>query len=181
MTRLPRVTEILSIMDNAYADVPRETLQRAAERGSALHGICCQHLASMMDLCPKPSAIDADYTAGYMGFLEWVAQRNVTPLLVEATSTNEKDGYTGTPDALVTYGDGTVVLPDLKFTASVLRINRVQVQAYLKLPDYTQAKKAVLIHINHQTGHWEEVPVQPNPRDWVAFKSALSLYHWRQS
>lgn len=182
MTTLPRVTELLRILSDDYADVPQAPLQRAQERGTALHGLCCQHLASMMDLCPKPAEIDAEYVAGYMGFLEWVEKNDVRPILVETPSINEKDGYIGTPDALVRYGDdGPIVLVDLKFTAALFRKNHVQLLAYWKMKGYTEAKQAVLLQINHETGKWEEIEVQQNPRDWVAFKSALNIYHWRQA
>lgn len=180
MSHYPHVTEILKIMEDAYGDVPPAALQAAAERGTALHGICCQHLASMMDLCPKPTDIDAEYVSAYMGFLEWVQKKQVTPYLVEQYSVNEKDGYCGTPDALVQYGTGDLVLIDMKFTSAILSLNHVQCQAYNRLAGYTRAKKLALLHIDPKTGEWAEVPVQSNPRDWAAFKSALSIYQWRQ-
>lgn len=179
MQKLPRVTEILKIMEDAYGDVPKEALQRAAERGSALHGLCCQHLASMMGLCPRPSEIEAEHVAAYEGFLAWVHKHDVVPYVVEQLSVNEKDGYTGTPDALVQYVDGRLVLVDLKFTSAILRLNRVQVQAYSKLDGFTRAQKLILLHINPLTGEWEEIEVKHNPRDWAAFRSALSIYQWR--
>lgn len=182
MTTLPRVSEILSILSDDYADVPHESLQRAAERGTALHGLCCQHLASMMGLCPKPSAIEAEHVAAYMGFLEWVEQRKVKPILVETDSVNLRDGYRGTPDALVQYGNaGPIVLVDLKFTAALFRRNRIQIQAYWKMKSYTEAKEAYLLKIDHETGAWEEIPVVQNPRDWIAFASALNVWTWRQA
>ena len=182
MITLPRVTEILKILSDDYADVPQEALQRAQERVTALHGLCCQHLASMMELCPKPAEIDAEYVAGYLGFLEWVEARDVRPHLVETDSVNEEDGYKGTPDCLVQYGDDpTLILPDFKFVATILRKNHLQVNAYRKMKAYREAKKGVLIHIDPYTGKWQEIQVLQNPRDWIAFKSAINIYHWRQA
>ena len=180
MSHYPHVTAILRILEDAYADAPQEALREAADRGTALHGICCQHLAFMMGLCPKPSEIADEYAKAYAGFLDWIQKKQVTPYLVEQYSVNEKDGYCGTPDALVQYGDGTLVLPDLKFTAAILRLNHVQCQAYHRLAGYTRAQKLALIHIDPKTGEWEEVPVKANPRDWLGFKSALNVYQWRQ-
>lgn len=179
MSHYPHVTAILRILEDAYADVPQEALRAAADRGTALHGICCQHLAFMMGLCPKPSEIADEYTKAYAGFLDWIHKKQVTPYLVEQYSVNEKDGYCGTPDALVQYGDGTLVLIDMKFTSAILRLNHVQVQAYHKMAGYTRAQKLALIHIDPKTGEWEEVPVKSNPRDWLAFKSALNIHAWR--
>lgn len=179
MSHYPHVTSILRIMEDAYADVPQEALRAAADRGTALHGICCQHLAWMMELCPRPSDIADEYAKAYAGFLGWVEIKKVTPYLVEQYSVNEKDGYCGTPDALVQYGDGTLVLIDMKFTSAILRLNHVQVQAYHKMAGYTRAQKLAMIHIDPKTGEWEEVPVQSNPRDWIAFKSALNIHAWR--
>lgn len=179
MGHYPHVTAILRIMKDEYEDAPEDALRHAQERGSALHGLCCQHLASMMELCPKPSEIEAEYCAGYLGFLEWVEANDVTPFLVEQYSVNEKDGYCGNPDALVQYGDGTLHLVDLKFTAVILRTNKVQIQMYHKLAGYTRATHLDLIHIKPDTGKWEPIPVPPNPRDYIAFKSAINLFHWR--
>ena len=177
--KLPRVTAILRIMEDAYGDVPSDALQRAADRGTALHGICCQHLAAMMDLCQLPTIENPDYERHYAGFLEWVTKRSITPYLVEQLSVNEEEGYIGTPDALVQYGTGELVVVDMKFTASIIRLNRVQIQAYHKLAGYTRAQKLILLHINPTSGEWEEIEVKPNPRDWCAFKCAISINQWR--
>ena len=177
--KLPRVTAILRIMEDAYGDVPSDALQRAADRGTALHGICCQHLAAMMDLCPVQAVEDPDYARPYAGFLEWIEKRQVKPWLVEEYSVNEKDCYCGTPDALVRYGTGELVLIDAKFTSALIRLNRVQIQAYRKLEGYARAQKLILLHIDPTTGEWKEHEVKPNPRDWCAFKCAISINQWR--
>lgn len=182
MKLLPRVSEILSILDNTYDAVPHRTLKTAAERGTALHALCTQHLASMIGLCWKPAEIEAEYSAAYLGFLEWVEAKRVQPIVVEQQGINIDDGYTGTPDALVRYGDESAqILVDLKFTASIIRRNFVQVQAYGRLDAYRQATRWTLVHIDPLSGRWREIPVIPNPRDWIAFKSAISIYYWRQA
>jgi hypothetical protein len=90
-------------------------------------------------------------------------------------------GLAGTLLAFSLLEKGEEVLIDLKFTASILRINKVQVQAYRKLDDYKTAKKAILLHFHPVTGNLKVHPVPNNPHDWAAFLNALNVLKWRQA
>lgn len=178
--KLPRVSEVLAILGDSYANVPAHVLETASERGTALHRLCLTYLAAQMDLCEMPVPTPP-YVAAYNGFVSWTIERQIVPIAVEQGSENLRDGYRGTPDTLVQYGPkGVLTIPDIKFTAAILPINRVQVQAYWKMDLYKDARKAMLLHINHETGAWREHHVEQSPRDWSAFLSALNVWKWRQ-
>jgi hypothetical protein len=172
----------LRILDDAYACVPQAAMEQAAKRGTELHKLCLSYLASQGGMCHEPLEIPKEYDAAYLAFVKWVIAFNVQPVAVEQYSISDKYGYGGTPDALVVYaGMQNETLIDLKFTASILRINLVQIQAYWRLPLYATAQRALLVHINPVSGELKQVTVKKDPRDWSAFLNALSIYKWRLS
>lgn len=174
---LHHVSHVLRVLDDAYAGVPVAAMEAAVERGTQLHRLCLTYLASLDGVHEAPIPTP-DYVPAYTAFVEWVTSNGVLSVAIEQVSQNDKHGYCGTPDALVIY-QGAYTLIDLKFTASILRINRVQIQAYRRLDDYKEATQALLLHINPVTGHLKQETVKNNPRDWAAFLNALSILKWR--
>lgn len=174
---LPRVSTILRVLDDAYAGVPQAMMQAAAERGEILHRLCLTYLVSLDGVHEAPVPTP-DYVPAYTAFVEWVTSNGVLSVAIEQKSENKKHGYCGTPDALVIY-KGAYTLIDLKFTASILRINRVQLQAYRRLDEYREATHSLILHIDPRTGHLKQENVKNNPRDWAAFLNALSILKWR--
>jgi hypothetical protein len=171
------VSEVLRVLDDAYAGIPQSVLETAAARGEALHRLCLSYLASLDGVHEEPVPTPP-YEAAYNAFTQWVRVHAVLVVAIEEPSVNATHGYRGTPDALVLY-QGEEVLIDLKFTAAILRTNKVQVQAYRKLDHYKTAKKALLIHIHPVTGDLKVHPVPNNPHDWAAFLNALNVLKWR--
>lgn len=179
--KLPRVSTILRIMDDAYAGVPQAALAVASERGQTLHRLCLTYLAGRSVWFPhERPEVPGEFSLAYNSFVQWCEREAVEDVAIEESSSSVKYGYCGTPDALVLI-QGEEVLIDLKFTASILKINKVQVQAYRKLDLYKTAKKAILLHIHPVTGALKAHPVPNNPHDWAAFLNALALWKWRQS
>lgn len=179
---LPRVSTILRVLDDAYAGVPQAALEAAAERGEALHRLCLSYLASLGGMCEEPFAVREEYAPAFFSFVKWCTDNNIEPIAVEQESESTKHRYKGRPDGLILYGhDRVLTIIDPKFTYSILRINRVQVQAYWRLDLYKDAKQAMLVHINPLTGELKVHPVKKNPSDWAAFLNALSVWRWRQS
>ena len=175
--KLPRVSQALRVLEDSYAGVPQYALDVAAERGTALHRLCLTYLASLDGVHDAPVPTPP-YEAPYQAFVKWVTDHGVLSVAIEQASQNDKHGYCGTPDAMVIYR-GAYTIIDLKFTASVLRINRVQIQAYRRLDDYKEATQAIILHIDPRTGHLKQETVKSNLRDWSAFLNALSVLKWR--
>lgn len=178
MNALPRVSTILRILEDSYSGVPQASLDRAAERGERLHKLCLTYLASLDGVHAAPEVEPEDVPA-YQAFVKWCDDNAVQVVAVEERSENTQHGYSGTPDALVII-KGEEILIDLKFTASILRINKVQLQAYWKLEHYRTAKRAQLIHIKPVTGELKVHSIAKHTADYAAFLNALSIYKWRQ-
>lgn len=175
----PRVSTILRVLDDSYAGVPEAALRAAAERGEALHKLCLSYLAAMAGLCEEPRDVPPVYAAAFSAFVNWCREAKPEPLAVEQYGRCTAHHYGGTPDALVSIG-GKETLIDLKFTASILRINRVQVQAYRRLDEYKGATRTMLVHIGPVDGDLKVHTIPNNPQDWAAFLNALSVWKWRQ-
>ncbi len=182
MQRYPRVSTILRILDDAYAGVPEGALAQAAARGERLHRLCLSYLASLDGMCEQPTEIRAEDAAAYCSFREWVEMGHIKPIAIEESSASTMHQYQGTPDALVLWGPQEIpTLIDLKFTASILRLNRVQVQAYHKLDLYADAKQMMLVHIHPSDGKLKQEFIKHDARDWAAFLNALSIWRWRHA
>lgn len=176
---LPRVSTILRILEDSYAGVPQAALDVAAERGTQLHRLCLTYLASLDGVHEAPE-VSIAFERPYQAFVQWCTDHAVLVVAIEERSVSTRHGYCGTPDALVLI-NGEEVLIDLKFTASILRINKVQIGAYWNLDLYKTAKRALLVHIGPVTGEMKVHPIKNNPSDWAAFLNALSIWRWRQS
>ena len=179
MRDMPRVSTILRILEDSYRGAPQSALDVAAERGEILHRLCLSYLASLDGVHEAPVPTPP-YERPYQSFVQWCTDQAVLVVAIEERSTCMTYGFTGTPDALVILrGEEWVI--DLKFTASILRINKVQIQAYRKLDLYKTAKKAMLLHIHPITGDVKQHTIPNNPHDWSGFLNALSVYKWRRS
>lgn len=181
---LPRVTEVLRILDDSYAGVPQHAMEAAAERGELLHRLCLSYLASLDGLCEAPSVdtIPTEYRQAYLAFAQWCTANQVEPVAVEQPSISTLHRFAGTPDALVLFGPHRLlVIIDLKFTASILRTNKVQVQAYWRLDLYKDAARAMLLHISPLSGELKPHNIPKTTHDWAGFLNALSVWRWRQS
>ncbi len=176
--KLPRVSTILRVLDDAYLGVPQAALDHAAQRGTDLHALCQDYLMALEGVCEMPN-VPLLYEEPYAAFVLWARQHQLRPVTIEEPSVSTKYGYRGTPDALVILNGKPTVL-DLKFTASIIRTNRVQVQAYRRLDKYEEATQAVLLHINPVTGVLKHHLVPNSPHDWAAFLNALNVWKWRQ-
>jgi hypothetical protein len=182
MESWPRVSTILKILDDSYGSVPAEVLAVAAERGERLHRLCLTYLAACGGLCEfDESTVQGEDRLAFITFVDWVVAHKVVPLAIEQEDVCTEHQYRGTPDGMVLYGPKQIpTLIDLKFTATIIRINRVQIQVYGKLDLFKGCKQKMLVHITPKDGCLKQETVKPNPRDVAAFLNALSLYRWRQ-
>lgn len=174
---IPRVSDVLRQIDDSYEHVPEELLAAASARGEVLHQYATAYFASQLGDCdePKLEEIPTEYRKAYQGVLKWAKDNQVVPVLVEQRSTNEVYGFTGQPDLLAYVGPKRIfTLIDLKFTAMILAINKVQLRAYKELPMYQEAQAMEIVKVNWGTGLVKSQPVYLHgTNDWGAFLIGL--------
>lgn len=140
------MTEILKPF-SGLENVPRETLMRAATRGSAVHALCSSIAAGDW----MPEKLVPEELRGYVeSFRKWSAQNVKKFLIIEkrftATEAEPVDegeddedrehtrlGYTGQPDFVVENTDGMKMVIDIKTTSQASRTHMLQVAAYSML------------------------------------------------
>ena len=178
-TRYYSVTQVCHELagDEPYGD------PLAMQRGTDLHLIFALSVAAYVGKA-KPPIVPACYAGFHRAMLAWIDAVKPEPVLIErpSVSTMKHLPFAGTPDllAVCTYRNARVLaLPDLK-TGQKARWHRIQVQAYQKLDLYREAKALHVLYV-HDDGTFTDEPVKADPRDWVAFQSALNCLIWREA
>ncbi|MFP4087737.1 MAG: hypothetical protein ACLFUL_13190 [Desulfobacteraceae bacterium] len=126
-TQWPSVTQVLSVFSD-FSRIPPDVLQRAAARGTEVHGLCAA-IAKGLYSVKIPEGC-----GGYVNsFRSWF--KNVQDvLLVETRLKDPVYQYHGTPDLVVRLkGDSTPRLIDLKTPAALGLLWAAQIAAYERL------------------------------------------------
>jgi len=122
---LPSVTQIMTpLRESNYGGIPEYVLQRAADRGTAVH--------QAIDIYLDYGVIDIDprYSEYVDAFLKWMGEVNPTIIATEQAIYHPSMMYCGTADCVCEIG-GKTVLIDYKTTSTVHdKLVRVQLQAY---------------------------------------------------
>lgn len=175
---IPRVSDVLRLIDDSYKDVPEELLALAADRGRKLHEFVLSYFSSLLGHWPglRIEEIPNEYRACYEGALEWAINNEVKPILVEERSINTVLGYSGQPDLFAYKGQKQIkTLFDLKFTSTILPMNRVQLRAYKELPLYADAVDLEIVKVNWKTGEVKSERIYENGTgSWGAFMLGLT-------
>lgn len=123
---IPSVSEIIACLSNlVYGDVDKYLLEKAAERGTAIH--------EMFQVLYKEKIVDCPYE--YSGYLEASAKFIKDVELLEyfaEESFESKEGFAGTID-IYGQGNGKLTLYDLKTSSRVSNKNLVVYEAQLNL------------------------------------------------
>lgn len=173
------VSQIRKAMFESYSGVPKDVLDAAAQRGTALHRYFFFVLASRAGHCEYPQSL-----VGLEGFCSaidrWASDRRIEPVLLERSSLCRKHGYAGTPDALVLSGPRKILtLVDLKSGSPVVT-ESIQLLLYKNMEGYEKAKRLICLHID-DSGGYREIETKHDPRAWAAALCAIGILRWRAS
>lgn len=175
--RLPSVTEILApITAHEYRGVDRETMERSALLGKAVHKLIELDVARTLD----EDALDASLRPYLAQWRQFRAQSGFVVMLSEQRVQSAKYGYAGTLD-LAGKLNGRHAIVDAKRTASVPRTAGPQTAAYREalsgmrgdLPWRTADRFA--LHLTPE--RWRLVPFT-DPNDLRVFLAALTLHNY---
>lgn len=162
---LPRVTDILKPYSN-FKYVEKTILMRAAERGTAVHGLC----ASIAKGDWVPDSLIDPALAGYVrSFKLWHKDIIEGYHVIEKRYSNPSLGYTGQVDFVVKLKKSGNFLVDLKTSASPQKTYPVQMAAYMNLIAHCRdnglkVQGAIIVYLDkegeypkvHQMDDWKE-------------------------
>lgn len=126
----PSVTQIINPWVD-FSKIPPDTLQAAADRGTAVHDLCLNFYAKgFFAFAPKP------LEGYYHSFIAWFDMMVAEPILIEQRLVDNDLMYSGQIDLLARSKDkGDLILIDLKTPLSKSKSWRLQLAAYARLCD----------------------------------------------
>lgn len=173
--RLPSVTQILSVLPNAYEAVPPEILERKRVLGTAVHLACALDDQGLLDEATVDPAV-APYLAAWRRFC---ADTGFTPITIEEPGYSREYGYAGTLDRLGEIGGALAVL-DLKCAAELKPETALQTAGYAQI---------ALEHWGQEAKERYAVQLRPDGQyrcheysdraDRRVFLACLQIHQWR--
>lgn len=108
----------------ALAATPFQVRNEAATRGTDVHAIAEDIIHG------REVEVPARLEGYVTGYVQWLDEFGVEPVLVERRVANRKHWYAGTMDGIVTLGSGETLLVDLKTSGRIYGSHAVQLAAY---------------------------------------------------
>lgn len=169
---IPSVTTIMKPLSSAfYYGVDEEVLERARQRGTAVHNAIENYLNFGIE------DIDEKYRGYLDGFLEWYREHDVKPLATESRVYHRTLRYAGTADmpAIV---DGKLLCVDYKTSATVNKmLTGVQLEAYAKAygSHGIEFDGKAILHLKND-GKFGWMPYEKNDYEsWDVFGALLTI------
>ncbi len=173
-TVVPSVTTILKQFDSSLDAIPDGILQKASERGNAVHYATELHDKGTLDTASVHPVI-APYLEQWVRFLD---QQNVQIHAIEQRVFHPLMRYAGTFDRVLTVRayDGPHIL-DIKTTAQQSRWHHVQTEGYRSAYSHAGGEVAgrLLIYLSPKGYQLVRCGDQ---RDRAVWSSAVTLYHY---
>lgn len=175
-TSIPRVTEILKPF-TSYDQVPRETLERAAARGTSVHALC----AGIAKGNWIPDGMIGEDLLGYVNsFKKWAASQVDKFVIIEKRYTDRHEEYSGQLDFVVECTDKKLYLVDIKTSSAPQKTYPIQMAAYEKLlrQNNILVQGAMLIYLDKE-GEFPDIhTIYDMTEEFSVFTSALHCYKY---
>lgn len=176
--RLPGVTSTLKYI-SGYDKIPRHILDKAAERGTAVHLACELHDKGTLDYASLDDEI-LGYLMGYMAFLD---DKKPEIIGIEQPIHHPTLLYAGTYDRELIL-DGHLSTLDLKSSWQMMPATGPQTAAYAEAQNAHRKSKSD--HVKRRYGlklkpdGTYELHQFKETTDWNTFLSCLNLVRWQQ-
>lgn len=173
--KLPGVTSVLSLL-GGYEGVPKKILQKAAERGTAVHKITELDDAGRLDYAELDDSL-----AGYlMGWHKFRHELQPEILDAEVPDFHPQMKYAGTRDRRLIIR-GEVGILDIKSSFALMPTTGPQTAAYLeiynaKAPRSERIKKRWGLRLTKDGDY--ELKEYKDRNDFNTFVSALNVWRW---
>lgn len=177
--KIPGVTSLLDLL-HSFAGVPRDILEAAKKRGSAVHLACEFHDLDELD---EPGLQQmSPHIWGYLqGWKKFLADHEPNWTAIEQPIAHQAMRYAGTPDRFgaITYEGQRIedAQVDIKTSISSHPCWGVQTMAYNQAAGHPRARRftcRLRADGTYKLDEWKD------PNDWAVFVSLLTLHQWKQ-
>lgn len=176
MIGLPRVTEVLRFYSN-FDKVNKEILEKAAERGSTVHGLC----AAISRGAWVPETMVAEELRGYIkSFEQWMEAQVEEFIITEKRYQNLDYKYTGQLDFVIKAKDDELYLVDLKTSTNHNKSYCLQMGAYYGLlkKQNIEVKAAMLVYVSKDGKFPDIYVVEDLEKEYRMFLKALEIFYY---
>lgn len=167
-TRVPSVTQILSPLTN-LGHIPKAILQRAADRGTAVH-----KATELFDLGMLDHTSISDEVKPYLdAWIRFLLDHKGDPIDIEQLVYHDGLAYAGTLDRRMLV-DGVESIVDIKTSKTIYPTVGPQLAAYAHACDASLARHAVQLKADGTYA----LHSYSDPADWSVFLSLRTLIGW---
>lgn len=171
---IPSVTTVMKpLSDDFYKSIDPATLDRAANRGTAIHNSTENYVQfGIEDVEPR-------YAGYFEAFKKWWAFRKPEPVATERKTYHKILRYAGTVDLLCIIND-RLTLVDYKSSAQVnTKLCDVQLEGYDRAFESHGVKieDRIILHLSRD-GSFSEVPFQRSSKIWSVFSALMTVHNY---
>lgn len=175
---IPSVSEIMKPLSSAhYEKIDEEVLNKAAERGTAVHEAVENYLLFGVE------DIESDWKGYFNGFKAWIDQHNIESIATEYRVYHKFLVYAGTADCPC-YVNGKPTIIDWKTTSVISKmLTRVQLEAYAKAFEShgIEFEQKIIVQAT-KDGKFREIVYPKNDiESWKVFGELLDIHRYIQS
>lgn len=173
---LPRVTEILKPFTN-FDNVPKNTLAKAAVRGTTVHSICAGIAKGNWI---GDELIDSEYLGYIKSFKQWSEAQVKEYIVIEKRYVDEDLMYTGQVDYVITGNDDNYYLVDIKTSATKHKTYPLQMAAYNGLLNINgiNVHSSLIVYLD-KNGEFPDIQcIEDMKEDYHVFLSALECWQY---
>lgn len=170
---LPSVTTLMKpLTDDFYRTVEPEVLDRAAQRGTAIHNAIENYIEFGVRDIPT------QYAGYFEAFAQWWERRKPEPLALEKRVYHKILRYAGTAD-LVCMIDGRLTLVDYKSSAQINeKLCAVQLEGYDRAFEShgVGIEQRLILHLSSES--YQEAAFQRSAKCWSVLSSLLTVRNY---
>lgn len=174
---IPSVTTVMDLIHN-YCGIPEKILERASERGTAVHLATELYDEGRLDMGSL-----SDEILGYvMGWMKFKSDTGFQPEMIEYRVYSKKHRYAGTLDRTGLI-NGKLAIIDVKTTAQFYSAFGVQLGGYMNAynegtPAKDKVKTRWVVKLSPDGDY--KLQQYKDRSDVSIFLNCLNLYNWRQ-
>lgn len=170
---LPSVTTLMKpLTDDFYRTVTPEVLDRAAQRGTAIHNAIENYIEFGVRDIPT------QYAGYFEAFVQWWERRKPEPLALEKRVYHKILRYAGTAD-LICMIDGRLTLVDYKSSAQINeKLCAVQLEGYDRAFEShgVEIEQRLILHLSNE--EYQEAAFRRSAKCWSVLSSLLTIRNY---